>query len=169
MQLLLSYMRIWQILITIRYQRLVIFREKKTINMIYDVPDQLISLLKANVTSLKDVGYYTGEFDNDKSEWNPQFPIVLVAINSLAPDEIAVNTIAVSNEMIDIYCAIKYNELSGRQTFDQVVSFFNNINFNFPSYFPIGTKIMIKNIALHGFYFGIHIYRIEIETRLIME
>ena len=127
--------------------------------MIYDNLDKLISYLKTNMPQLKQVDYYRGEFESDTSEWNPVFPVALLNLSGFTKTEESISTVLAGDIIINVFAAIKFEYDSQRQILDRLITTLNSL-FDFEN-----MMLKLNTVQLHGYFFGIHIYRIELVTQ----
>jgi len=131
--------------------------------MIYDNLDKLISYLKTNMPQLKQVDYYRGEFESDTSEWNPVFPVALLNLSGFTKTEESISTVLAGDIIINVFAAIKFEDDSQRQILDRLITTLNSL-FDFEN-----MMLKLNTVQLHGYFFGIHIYRIELVTQIYLQ
>ncbi len=130
--------------------------------MIYDNLEKLIDYLKANMTQIKLVDYYRGEFESETSEWNPVFPAALLNLSGFTKKEESITSVITGDVIINVFAAIKFEDAAQRLVLDQLITTLNSL-FDFED-----MMLRLNSVQLHGYFFGIHIYRIELVTQIYL-
>ncbi|MDI6804933.1 MAG: hypothetical protein QME58_14025 [Bacteroidota bacterium] len=130
--------------------------------MIYSTLDQILGAIQAAVGSeVKELGSYSGQFE-EGGEWNPLFPAVFASIVKAEPI-IETDTIIIGFSITaNIYVGIKNNISSNRAFLDNILNIMDGFGISFPTSVPGVVKFSTEAVFLHGYFFGIDVYRIEV-------